>query len=77
MPAVGKTGEVVDCTGTVGEEEDSGLTSLRRESNHLEDLLWDPFGLNSIGLFQGRRVMLVIAHNLCRSTCQPHVPYTI
>ena len=57
-------------------EEDSGLTSLRRESNHLEDLLWDPFGLDSIGLFQGR-VILVIAHNLCRSTCQPPVPYTI
>ena len=41
MIAVGKTGEVVvgvvDCTETVGEEEeDSGLASLRREPNCLQ-----------------------------------------
>ena len=42
MTAVGKAGEevvgVVDCTETVGEEEeeDSGLASLRREPNCLQ-----------------------------------------
>ena len=43
MTAVGKTGVagvgVVDCTETVGgeeEEEDSGLASLRREPNRLQ-----------------------------------------